>query len=215
MNNKLRVASGLIVWLAIAIQVNTGSSQVTTFDTRASFDSAVGSTQSENFNSFVTEEAFSTAPLDVGPFSLSFTGTPSTDSNRNIIDIPPVAFSAFNVDGTNVANVLTEIGDSLLLTFDVPILAFGADFGGFNNDFARTGIAFSNELLTPPVTPDSEVTFFGFRSDVPFSGIEFRAFDNDSYGIDNVAFRSIPEPNGIAIIIALTIGACGKRRRKK
>jgi hypothetical protein len=166
---------------------------INTFTNRATFNGAVGPTTVEDFNSFGSEVPFHTTPLDVGPFTFFMTGSPVTTPPRNSIELPPLVFPEFNVDGTTIANVRTIGGDSLFLSFDKPTLAFGADFASFNDSSLRTQIVVDGELVTPPVTAGEQVRFFGFETDRFFSTVEFRGISADGYAMDNVVTHLLNE----------------------
>lgn len=197
-----------------SIAVPASGSVVTTYTDRSSFEAALLSPSTETFNSFLSEAPFHTTRLDVGPFTLSMTGSPSTSSPRNSIDLPPAQFTVFDIDGTNIANVLTALGDSLFFDFDSPTTAFGADFGNFNDGFLRTQIVVDGETLSPGGA--SGASFYGFLTDTPFSTVEFRAVDNDGFGIDNVTVESsaIPEPTsslGLCLLLSASLFSRKKR----
>ena len=201
----------LMTSLLIVICVLPAKAALTHYTNRTDFDAAVGATVLENFNSYTTEVPFHTTPLDVGDFTLSMTGNPSTNSIRNIIDLPPLAFADFNVDGTNIVNVLTRNGDSLFITFDTPITAFGADFSAMNDQQYRTEFVVAGETFKPSIFGDA-ARFVGFTSDIPFTVLEARGIDNDGYGIDNVSYQFIPEP---ATLVLLAAGAFITGRKKR
>ena len=207
-----------VIALLIALAGQAQAATITEFTSRAAFDLAVGPTTTEDFNSFVVETPFHTIPLDVGDFTLSMTGTPVTTSGRNRIDLPPPLFSVFDVDGTNIANVLTTSDDSFFITFDVPTTAFGADFASWNDGFLRTDVVVDGiDVLTPPVGGGSTVRFYGFSSDTPFTTVRFRGLDNDGYGIDNVSYlvtSAIPEPSTLALL-GIAVGALTWRRSRR
>ncbi len=197
--------------LLLGIVGTSAEAAVTVYTDRTSFNTAVGPIVLENFNSFASETPFHTTALDVGDFTLSMTGSPNTGARRNKIDLPPYEWSVSDIDGTNVVNVLTILGDSLFITFDSPITAFGADFAAFNDGHLRTTIVVSTEVLNPPATAGNDVRLFGFTSDTPFTVVEARAVDNDGYAIDNVSYSVVPEP---AMICLLGLGGLLLRRRK-
>ena len=210
-----QLISGMVGLVIVGIAGSANAAIISTFTDRTVFD-AVTSTSLETFDSIVSEVPFHTVPLDVGPFTLSMTGSPSTDPDRNKIDIPPAEFGVFDVDGTNIANVLTFNGDSLFLTFDTAITAFGLDLAAFNDDILRTEVVVGPDTLTPAITVGNQVRFFGFTSDTAFTSVEFRGVDNDGYGIDNVAFGSVavPEPGVLAMLGVGLFGLGFLRRRK-
>jgi len=185
------------------------------YDNEANWLAAMQSVTLEDFNSQTNGTPFHTTPLDVGPFTLSMTGTPSTSFGRNQIDTPPPQFSQFDVDGTTIANVLTRSGDSLFLTFDAAISGFGVNLASFNDDQLRTSILVAGGSTSPVIGPDGFVRFFGVTSDTPFTTVEFRGIDNDGYGMDNVQFgNAVPEPTTLAIagLGLLGVGCCRRKR---
>lgn len=212
-----QLISGMVGLAIVGIAGSANAAIISTFTDRTAFD-AVTTTSLETFNSIVSEVPFHTTPLDVGPFTLSMTGSPNTNPARNKIDIPPAEFGVFDVDGTNIANVLTFNGDSLFLTFDTAITAFGLDLADFNDGGLRTQIVVGLDTLTPAVTGGSAVRFFGFTSDTAFTSVEFRSVINDGYGFDNVAFGggsvAVPEPGVLAMLGIGLVGLGFLRRRK-
>jgi hypothetical protein len=204
-------------WLIAMWCTPLSAAVIEVFTDRALFDAAVGPTLGEDFNTFSSDIPFHTTPFDVGPFTLSMTGSPLTDGTRNKIDALPLEETIFNVDNTTVAQALTTDGTTFLITFETPITAFGADFAALNEDVDRTQIIVGTDTLDPPVTNGNTVGFFGFRTDSPFTTLEFVTSSLtrplDGYSLDNVAFSTIPIPgalwlfsSGLLGLIALTRG---------
>ena len=205
------------LWITAMWCTPLSAAVIGVFTDRASFDAAVGPTHAEDFNAFTEDLAFHTTPVDVGPFTLSMTGSPLTDGTRNKIDALPLEESIFNVDNSAVAQALTTDGTTFVIKFDVPITAFGADFAALNEDIDRTRIIVGADTLAPPVTGGNTVGFFGFRADSPFTTLEFVTSSlvrpGDGYSLDNVAFSPIPVPgalwlfgSGLLGLIALSRG---------
>ena len=188
-------------WL-VAIWCTPLSAAVTgVFTDRASFDTAVGPTLAEDFNSFSSDIPFHTTAFDVGPFTLSMTGSPLTDGTRNKIDSPPLEETIIDVDGTTVALAMTTAGTTFVITFDIPITAFGADFAALNEDVDRTRIVVGADEVVPPTTAGNTVGFLGFQTDTPFTTLEFVTSSLtrplDGYSLDNVAFSPVPIPGAL------------------
>jgi hypothetical protein len=186
---------------------------------RSSFASAIGgSPRVETFNQITEEIPFHTVPLDVGPFMISMTGLPSTAPQFNRIDVPPITFSSFNIDGSTVASVQTTKSQELVITFDRNILAFGASFGELNEYFVQTQIVIENEVFTPAATTCCPWRFFGLVSDTPFRTVRLVALPDDSlvdgYSIDNVVYAhrlNVPEPASVALCASVAAWGCAIR----
>ena len=191
----VRSIGALAAWLIVS---GTHAAAVTYTD-KTAFINDSAPLNLEDFNSQTEGSAFHSNPLDIGPFTISMTGTPVSDPpERNAIDAPPVQFPEFDVDGTTIANVLTNFAppESLFLTFDVPIAAFGVDLANLNDDELRTEIIAAGVSTIPSASGGSAVRFFGIRSDTQFTTVEFRAILNNGYGMDNVLF-AVPVPAAV------------------
>lgn len=193
----------------------TGSANASliTYSDRTSFESAAGVVSSEDFESFVVDTAFHTGSLNLGDFSISMVGTPST--SYNFIDVVPLASAESNVNGSNHMRIFTDNSplSNLIFTFDTAITAFGSDFTSFNDSIQRTQLVIDSEILSVPINPGS---FFGFTSDVAFTSITFQGLANDVYGMDNVTYSaaSVPEP-GSLVLLGLGLAGLGFSRKKK
>lgn len=221
-NLRVVLLATLLVIFSMQLQ-SAGAATITSHLDRLSFNTALGGPATiETFNGFSTEIPFHSSPIDVGEFTISMGGTPNaiaTGSNRNKIDVPPVEFSAFDVNGTTQLNVFTHAGASLLLTFDTPTFGFGADFGQVDI-FAGTvmDILIDGQLSGAPVLQNFS-GFLGFTSDTAFSMIEFRGLGNDGWGIDDVTYSStasseVPAPAAWALF-GLGCAFIGYTRRKR
>ena len=210
-NFKIKIISLKI----ISILSFSATASVTTFTDRASFEAASGQLISENFNSITAETSFRSSSLDLGDFSLSMSGSVSSSSQRNFIDIPPLSFpNFFNVDNTSHVNVLLNQSSSLLLNFDIPIFEFGADFSNLQDDEYRIIINIAGETITPSIGDDG-VRFLGFKSNAVFSTVEFESvFENDGFAIDNLSYSAIPIPAGVWLFGSALAGLGVLRRRK-
>ncbi len=99
--------------LAIALLATAASAAPATFTDRSAFQTALGVFTVETFNSYTIDTPFHTSALATpSGMSLSMSAGVSTLLNRNKIDVPPVEFPVYNVDGTALANVLTAAGQS-------------------------------------------------------------------------------------------------------
>ncbi|MEO1047742.1 MAG: PEP-CTERM sorting domain-containing protein [Pseudomonadota bacterium] len=191
------------------------SAATTIYTDRASFDAAIVESDFVDFNDVPSQVNFRSSPFDAGPFTLQ--GSGSGQGSRNFIDIQPLQFSTFNIDGTTVANLLVNSNSTVTFTFDNPITAFGADFGSINNVVLRTQANTGSDIVTPPVTPVSAAQFFGFTSDTPFTSLVFEsaAPNGDGFGVDNVSVgAAIPEPATWLMMLLGLFGLGGMMRRR-
>ena len=207
-------------WLVAMWCTQVSAAVVEVFTERALFDAAVGPTLAEDFNTFESDTPFHTSAVDVGPFTLSMTGSPLTDGTRNKIDVPPLEEPVMNVDNTTVAQALTTDGTTFLITFEDPITAFGADFAALNEDVDRTQIIVDGtDILALPVTAGNTVGFFGFQTDSPFTTLEFVTSSLerplDGYSLDNVAFSPIPIPGALWLFGSGLLGLIALSRTKE
>ena len=209
----------LSFWLIAMWCTPLSAAVIGVFTDRASFGDAVGPVLGEDFNAFESDIPFHTTGFDVGPFTLSMTGSPLTNGTRNIIDAQPLMELIFNVDGSTVAQALTTDGTTFVITFDVPITAFGADFAALNEDVDRTRIRVGTDILAPPVTGGNTVGFFGFQTDSPFTTLEFVTSSltrpSDGYSLDNVAFSPIPIPGALWLFGSGLLGLIAFSRGKR
>ncbi|MEM6828113.1 MAG: PEPxxWA-CTERM sorting domain-containing protein [Pseudomonadota bacterium] len=191
------------------------SAATTIYTDRASFNNAVLQSDFVDFNDVPSQVNFRTSPFDAGPFTLQ--GSGSGQGTRNFIDIQPLQFNTFNVDGTTVANLLANGNSSVTFTFDNPITAFGADFGSINDEVLRTQLNTGSDIVTPVVTPVSAVQFFGFTSDTAFTSLVFEsaAPNGDGFSVDNVSIgAAVPEPATWAMMLLGLFGLGGLMRRR-
>lgn len=191
---------------------------VMSFDDRATFDGALTSQSTEDFNSFGSETSFASGSLSAGDLTLSMSGT-LRSGQRNSIDMPTHQFSSFNIDGTTNANVLLDSADDVLtISFGSAVTAFGADFGSLNDNYRRTSILVNGERLTPGIVTGSNRTrFFGFTTDTAFSSVSF-VFNRaaDGFSIDNVSYGDaavVPLPATLPML-AFAMGAFALGRRR-
>ena len=112
---------------------------------------------------------------------------------------------------------------SLTFAFDTPIDAFAADILDFGTCCGATVLNVASDTgdlsAVAAVGGDLErgnKQFFGFISDSPFSTLTFTSdqnSDNDLIIFDEVAFRAVPEPTCLKLIIASFASMLIMRRR--
>lgn len=219
--HAIHLSAYAVVALASILHVEEADAGIVTYTSRASFEAAVGPTEVEDFNSFSSEVAFDTTPLDLGDFTLS--KSRPIDHDRDYIDLPPLQFSSMNVDGTTIANVFVSRDFSLLVTFDNEISAFGTDLASFSS-LTATDILIGGTMATG-YSQSSGVQFLGFQSDTPFTTVEFRMLsssDGNGFGMDNITYpasATVPEPSSLAAIVGILASAgvttAGRRRLRQ
>tara|TARA_R110002049_G_scaffold2750_2_gene21804 strand:- start:689444 stop:690097 length:654 start_codon:yes stop_codon:yes gene_type:complete len=217
--------------LAIAIGsvvAATGTSNagvINTYADRLSFEADISGIVTESFDSFASDATFHETSLDVGDFSLLSSGNTMDPVRRNKIDVPPLEFGLFSLNGSTIANVSLNPGGTLLVTFEDAIMAFGADFAHLNNDMVRAEIVVNGETLNPGVAAADTPRFYGFTSDTPFTMVTFRGIvgtSGDGFGIDDVSYSedcvthnaTVPEPGTLLGFAAFALLAGGSRRRR-
>lgn len=150
----------------------------------------------ENFNSFLVD-----APFDGGsPLALPNGVTLSAVDPGNKIDVSPFDTAESDVNGTPAIKVNNT--DELIILFDEPISAWGADFREFQDDQERTVIVFyldSVEVDSWVVAdiPSPAERFIGFvgQGDTTFDEIRFAdTLATDVFGIDDMEFSAPPLP---------------------
>jgi hypothetical protein len=200
----------------------TGPSHATTlatYTTRASFTAAINLTQIESFESFTTNVPFHTVPIDVGAFTISLTAKgKDSEPDDNQIALAPAGTLEVDVNGTNNMRVFTTNNpqSNLVVSFDTPITAFGADFRSFNDVENRTAIVVDGVTIAPPIGDDDFLhSFFGITSTVAFTTVTFVGLQNDVFGIDNVTFATVPEPSTLALAALGALGLLFAARRKR
>ncbi len=216
------------ILLVISTQAN---SAIVTFTDRSAFQTAAGTTATEDFNTapignFVDTATFSGLfddGLDFDDFTLS-----STDPLLGRISIGTYTFVSgtvpFNIDGTNFIVASKDIGNILTFNFNTAITAFGfnqnnyfkpipSGFFGLNMDaITLDGVSF---FINNPSD------FFGFISDTPFNSIQFNAFTlsfaGENYGLDNVEYSvsAVPVPAAAWFFGTALFGFLGFSRKNK
>lgn len=210
----------LVASLGLTLGMISTTQAATVYTSRDAFITDTVNINTENFNSITDFTPYHSTPLDTGAFTISMTGTVRTDSGRNVIDPAPPQFASFDVDGTQIANVLIDSGSSLFLTFDQAIYSFGVDLASLNDNILRTEIIAANTTTTPQIEAETFVRFFGISSSTAFTTIEFRGIANDGFGMDNVMYSTapvsaVPVPAAVWLFGSGLIGLAGIARRKK
>lgn len=216
MRIRKRIFLGVFL-VAVAGVINAASASIITYGDRTTWTAAAGTPDyTVDFESFASDTSFASAPLDVGPFTLSTNGT--AEPGRNIVDVAPFMFTGVPASFGNAATDIYVDGSVSLsadLTFDTGVRAFFADFLNAGNtseldltlSFAGGGSA---DVLVPG--PGNQLVPFGFISTTDtITSIRFNNSVNDGFYIDNIS-ASVPEPSTLALL-GLGLATFGFRRR--
>lgn len=213
-----RTLTGVVFAMAFA-----GAQAVpVTYTNEANFLAAIGGAADvvEDFNSFLSDQSFRNTSFDVGPFTLSSSGSNQNAGTQNQVDTTPFSFGNFsNVNGTTHAHFfITTLsgGTTASIQFDSPLTAFGATFKELAND---TNITFTTQSGAKTLTPGIGlgVGFFGFVLD-PGETLTSLTFvrgggGGDGFGMDDVllATTAVPEPGVLGLVL---LGLAGARVRR-
>jgi hypothetical protein len=204
---RRNVLSGSFVAVLAAGMLLCPAQAQTTYTSSPAWEAAVANSWqfSQNFQSFTKDTYFQTAALNTGPFSLQQVGSDPLYAGffQNFIDVPPLQFTD-NSGVTNAAMYVKDTAITVNLTFNAPVVAWGAYFYG-----AQTGESLNLVLIatgggvvaTIPVTVNTG--FFGFVTSPTqgLSRITFTSQINDPYagagqgfGLENVAGAYMTSP---------------------
>ena len=195
---------------------------VQTFTDRSAWEAAVGAFTEETFDGFSTDQSFNNgASVDVGDFTLTgwaYSFPPAESFDR--IDVSPFSSLVGSLNGTTDLAVRVARFAPLApnqwfkITFDQPIFAWGADWGG-------TASSFRVEAGGRVIGFGQDNGFFGFvdtmaaftamRIDKPWTGIRGAATTT----MDNFVYSEpVPEPATVALCL-LALGGLGLAMRRR
>jgi len=196
-----------LIVLALVFGVNVQASVITTFSDRTNWNIAVGGSPDffVDFEDLPVDAIFGVAPVDVGSFSLAQSaGIPNLFDR---IDVPPyfAAIAPLNSpNGTTFAMVVISRDPNRTeaeITFDEPMLAFGADFKSGAPDsvnFPQNQLVLHTASGLIITSIDTTNGFFGFIASEPFTKITVRMDPLAvslvaTFGMDNVVGGVISE----------------------
>ena len=209
----------LLALIAMGIFVsNSLHSAVTAYTDRTAWRNASGGDQVfyVDFNSYTTDVA-GTAPVDVGPLTL----TPNGDwSVIPMIDSLQGGFWNRSVDGTAGVTLYgrTSPISSLLVSFDSAVGSFGFDLA----DSFGTGSGIRRALITTSagdsyqfVAHTGTIGFIGLVSTSAFNRVTFTSSDTVRPQMDNFEARAVPEPSAGALLLLGAGGVLALRRLRR
>jgi hypothetical protein len=190
------------------------------FNDQASWQAALGNGASTayNFNGFTADTSFRLNAINFGAFTLSTHGAlPQPGSNMIVADS-----SDQTVNGSPFASMFLDSASSVVLGFNRPALAFGAEFvGGFVNFGVFLPGNRSPFILAGPT---AEKQYFGIISTDPMDRIEFLYSGPSESSVtdnfDNVGIASAtPAPSSLMMLGAgaavFAAYSCWRLRRGK
>lgn len=190
-----------------------------TYTSESAWDTAVGASVTEDFNSITTETSFRTSPVTVG--NMTFSGfTPSHPDFNEIGTTDPF----FGFTSTNVRIATSSVaGDQARIDFVTGVSAWGADIANLEPVRASSFTVFD-------AGDNALGTFNSYTAGTGFHGFELTAGEVASYlvfnsatvdeffGLDDAKFvtseAAVSEPGSLAIFGLSFIGLGYMRRRK-
>jgi len=188
-----KILSATVLGLSL-VSTSASAISLTAYSDFASWQAAVHSYSVENFGGFTSSAAYDASPLDVGDFTVSASGQ-TFGSSWHYVGEGNSSRTDNDVNGSSQLNVATGTSGGTTLAFDMPIMAFGADWAGVS---------------------DSRVTSI----DMMFSTLtlELTSGAADGFGMDNIVYggvSNVPVPAAALLFAPALLGFAAFRRKSK
>lgn len=216
----IKLAAFAVVLAGMSVPAHAG---LTFFTNRGAWEAAVGTFQTENFNSVVVGRLLP-GTTNVGLLSFAHPGPQALGSLPEVSASAPVngtraITSAVGIDGNTMFGNLPEYNDYILPGAST---AFGANWESASSAGQLVlSIPVEGAFSLPSHLPYPGTGFFGFISDTPFTTLRVTgsstsiANPGEIYSIDNISFDGVavvPEP-GAYLVLATGLGIILGRRR--
>jgi hypothetical protein len=206
--------------IGASLYVSGANAAFITYTSESAWDTAVGASTVEDFNSITTVTSFTTTPLTVGNLTLSGFTPNHADFNKVFQTDPYFSFTSSHVNFAT-SNV---VGDQFRIDFGTGVSAWGATIANLEPVRGSSFTAFdSNDVALGTMNAYNAANnaFHGFEltSGEIASYIVFNSNTLDEFaGLDDAKFvtadAAVSEPGSLAIFGLSLIGLGYMRRRK-
>lgn len=211
--------------IAAGSLVAASQAAITWYSDRAMWNAAVGASSfSEDFSGFAVDTEFRTVGVAIAGGTIQAEGVDTTNF-RNLVDVPPLAFTDNNgtANGSMYVNAAegTAPGRQVRLTFSATNQAFGFETWGAASGERVTVEAYNGAALIGSfdIANNGAGIFTGYQLTGPdvATSVRWRSTNltvgtgGEGFGMDNLAGVVVPEP---ASIVGLAIGAVLLLRRR-
>ena len=194
MNQEIKYSSLAIAAALLTGSAHAGALTVTTYTSKASFNSAAGATVTDMLDDAAEQVAFGL--LDRGDYTIDPVGGPwepmlSIEDPSDPSNVNGTRFLEFGILGATP-------GNDGRFVFDAPITAFGFDYNNIDTTDELL-LAIDGQIFTAAGTSSSG--FFGITTDGGFTEVRLVSPDFKDFeyaGIDNITYT--PEPTSLALL---------------